>query len=83
VGNLHLKYCDSLIQRAETERDLDKVRRYVEDVEAAIHVHTLHNSHGGNGDAVAMRRIGDRLLKIKSEQLKWPVLFDSASDDGV
>jgi hypothetical protein len=78
MRHLQEKDWEYLIQRAETDPDLDNVRKYVEDVETAIVLQGMERftSKNGHFDETELRRIGDRLLRIKRDRLKWPDPFD-------
>jgi hypothetical protein len=65
MSHLQPRDWEHLIDRAETEPDLQKVREYLKDVETAVVLHGIDRFKTPNGhvDATDLRRISDRLLK--------------------
>jgi hypothetical protein len=84
MSHLQPRDWEHLIERAETEPDLQKVRGYLEDVETAVVLHGIDRFKTPNGhvDATDLRRISDRLLKLKRDRLKWPEPFIGNQSDG-
>lgn len=83
MGHLHQDEWEFLVERAETEPDLEKVRQYVEDVETAMLLDAMDGAESRNGhvDHAVSRKICDRLLRIKRDRLKWPDPFIRDSSD--
>ena len=69
------------IQLAESEPDLEKATKYVEEAETAMYFRAIALVHSFNGheESDALRRGSDRLLRIKSQKLKWPDPFTNVA----
>ena len=68
---------ENLVRLAETEPDLNKTRRYLEEAETAMFFRALElvNSSDGQEESRSLYSAADRLLRVKRERLKWPDAF--------
>ena len=68
---------ENLVRLAETEPDLNKTRRYLEEAETAMFFRALElvNSSDGQEESRSLHSAADRLLRVKRERLKWPDAF--------
>jgi transcriptional regulator of nitric oxide reductase len=84
MSHSHSKDWENLVERAEVEPDLKKVRQYVEEIETAMVLQGIDrfSSRKDEPDSATVRNIKDRLRRIKVERLKWPLALLDGVPDG-
>jgi hypothetical protein len=80
MSRTELPEWEKLIELAEKETDLEKTREYLELAETALFFRSneILCSRDGYEESEALHQAPNRLLRIKSEKLKWPDPFTKA-----
>ena len=68
---------EGVVELAETETDIDKLRKCVEQAESVMFRRASEraSSNDGQVEGESSGRAADRLFRVKNEWLKWPNPF--------
>lgn len=83
MGSLDHSDWERLLQEAQSETNMEKLREKLEAAEVALFTRSqeLFESHDAHEESAAIRRASDELLRIKTERLKWPAPFTGESSN--